>query len=38
MLFMRRGFEWPRAEGAATAKAFRRQLGSAGLGFQALSV
>src|SRR5882672_3903680 len=27
MLFMRGGFEWPRAEGAATAKAFRRQLG-----------
>src|SRR5262249_30645363 len=27
MLFVRRGFEWPRAEGAATAKAFRRQLG-----------
>src|SRR5690349_16513327 len=26
-LFARRGFEWPRAEGAATAKAFRRQLG-----------
>lgn len=27
MLFARRGFEWPRSEGAATAKAFRRQLG-----------
>jgi ABC-type Fe3+ transport system permease subunit/sugar lactone lactonase YvrE len=27
MLFARRGFEWPRAEGAATAKAFRRQMG-----------
>jgi ABC-type Fe3+ transport system permease subunit/DNA-binding beta-propeller fold protein YncE len=27
MLFVRRGFEWPRTEGAATAKAFRRQLG-----------
>jgi ABC-type Fe3+ transport system permease subunit len=27
MLFVRRGFEWPRAEGAATATAFRRQLG-----------
>jgi ABC-type Fe3+ transport system permease subunit/sugar lactone lactonase YvrE len=26
-LFARRGFEWPRTEGAATAKAFRRQLG-----------
>src|SRR5580765_53911 len=28
ILFARRGFEWPRAEGAATAKAFRRQLGA----------
>ncbi len=27
MLFARGGFEWPRSEGAAAAKAFRRQLG-----------
>jgi ABC-type Fe3+ transport system permease subunit/DNA-binding beta-propeller fold protein YncE len=27
LLFARRGFQWPRAEGAATARAFRRQLG-----------
>src|SRR5256885_15324512 len=26
-LFARRGFEWPRSEGATTAKVFRRQLG-----------
>ena len=26
-LFARRGFEWPRSEGVATARAFRRQLG-----------
>jgi ABC-type Fe3+ transport system permease subunit/streptogramin lyase len=26
-LFARRGFEWPRTEGAASARAFRRQLG-----------
>jgi ABC-type Fe3+ transport system permease subunit/DNA-binding beta-propeller fold protein YncE len=26
-LFARRGIEWPRAEGAASARAFRRQLG-----------
>jgi ABC-type Fe3+ transport system permease subunit/DNA-binding beta-propeller fold protein YncE len=27
ILFARRGFEWPRTEGVATANAFRRQLG-----------
>src|SRR5437660_8494354 len=27
VLFARRGFEWPRTEGAASARAFRRQLG-----------
>ena len=27
VLFVRRGFEWPRIEGTATANAFRRQLG-----------
>jgi ABC-type Fe3+ transport system permease subunit/DNA-binding beta-propeller fold protein YncE len=27
VLFARGGFQWPRTEGAATAKAFRRQLG-----------
>jgi len=28
LLFVQRSFEWPRTEGTATAKAFRRQLGS----------
>jgi ABC-type Fe3+ transport system permease subunit/DNA-binding beta-propeller fold protein YncE len=27
LIFMRRGFEWPRTEGSANANAFRRQLG-----------
>src|SRR6267142_5883318 len=46
VLFGRRGFQWPRTEGAATAKAFRRQLGrgwfwascACGIGIAALSL